>query len=382
MTIYDDKKNETFFAPAERQKPEAISLEVQTIAGHAVVDEIMKASGGLFAVLNEQRQIVAINEAFLQTIGVKNSGDVMGLRLGEYVNCVHACDMPGGCGTSKYCSTCGAAIAIVTALNTSETVERRCILTTERDYKELDLYFNVRSHPIEISGRKYLLLFMQDISIQQQWAYLENTFLHDISNTLQGLVGAAASLTDEYKVTRQRIDTVSKLSQRLAQEVAIQKSLSTTLSTSYTPIYNNLSTINLLDEIQKVFQHHPAAKQRLLDICPPEMDIAFVSDHALVSRILVNMIINALEATPAGERVKLNIETTSESVEFCVWNRTVIPEDIVERIFQRNFTTKEGFGHGLGTYSMKLFGEKILGGKVSFTTDEESGTIFRFALQV
>jgi K+-sensing histidine kinase KdpD len=376
-----DKCIETFFAPHERLAQEPLAQEIQFIAIHPVVDEIMKASSGFFAVLNEQRQIIAINESFLQAMGIDNSAEILGLRLGEYVKCIHACEMPGGCGTSKYCSTCGAAIATVTALDSMETVERRCVLTTERDYKELDLYFSVRSHPIVINDKKFLLLFMQDISIQQQWAYLENTFLHDISNTLQGLIGVSASLKDESKITQQRIDTVSKLSQRLAQEVAIQKTLSTTLSCSYNPIYNTLSVSGLFDEIHKIFQHHPATKQRALDIEVPDIDITFVSDHALVSRILVNMVINALEATSPGEQVRLRIETTSESIVFCVWNSKTIPADVVHRIFQRNFTTKEDFGHGLGTYSMKLFSEKILGGKVGFISDEQTGTTFHFTLQ-
>ena len=50
------------------------------------------------------------------------------------------------------------------------------------------------------------------------------------------------------------------------------------------------------------------------------------------------------------------------------------------RIFKRNFTTKEQLGHGLGTYSMKFFGEKVLGGLVDFTTSETAGTTFRLTL--
>jgi sensor histidine kinase regulating citrate/malate metabolism len=55
----------------------------------------------------------------------------------------------------------------------------------------------------------------------------------------------------------------------------------------------------------------------------------------------------------------------------------VLPE-IANRIFQRNFSTKAQAGRGVGTYSMKLFGEKILGGKVSFTSSREDGTVFKF----
>ena len=37
---------------------------------------------------------------------------------------------------------------------------------------------------------------------------------------------------------------------------------------------------------------------------------------------------------------------------------------------------------GCGTYSMKFFGENILGGKVSFTSSETKSTLFRFSLPV
>jgi signal transduction histidine kinase len=289
--------------------------------------------------------------------------------------------MPGGCGTSKYCSTCGAVIAQMTALKSGETVERTCSISTEKDFKELDLYFNVRCHPIVIENSRYLLLFMQDISIHQQWAYLEKTFLHDISNTLQGLIGTSELLLDESKTTKIYLESIRELSQRLAQEVAVQKTLSTTLAHSYQPLYNNLTVHNLFDELRKVYDNHPAAKDRILTFLYPDEDIHFLSDHTLVTRTLINMSSNALEATEKGGKVVVRVEAAGESVVFCVWNRAVILEETADRIFQRNFTTKDGFGHGLGTYSMKLFGEKILGGQVSFTSTEQEGTTFRFALQ-
>lgn len=371
----------THYAPPERLTREEVEENVRMIAAHPVIDEVMKASSGMFAVLNRYRQIVAINESFLRTMGIENAADVMGLRLGEYVKCVHACEMEGGCGTSRYCSTCGSVISTMTALDTGETIERTCNITTEKDFKELDLYFNVRSHPIILEGEKYILLFIQDISIHQQWAYLEQTFLHDISNTIQGLMGASELLKDASKVTANRLEVIRKLSQRLTQEVAIQKILSTTLAQSYQPLYNSLSVHHIFDELGKVFANHPVARDRELIFFAPDEEVTFLSDHVLVTRTLINMISNALEAIEAGDKVTVGIETNSGALIFSVWNRTFIPLHIADRIFQRNFSTKEGLGHGIGTYSMKLFGEKILGGQVSFTSTEQDGTTFCFALQ-
>jgi sensor histidine kinase regulating citrate/malate metabolism len=45
------------------------------------------------------------------------------------------------------------------------------------------------------------------------------------------------------------------------------------------------------------------------------------------------------------------------------------------QLFQRSFSTK-GTGRGIGTYSMKLFGEKYLEGRVDFESTRENGTTF------
>ena len=52
------------------------------------------------------------------------------------------------------------------------------------------------------------------------------------------------------------------------------------------------------------------------------------------------------------------------------------------RIFQRSFSAKADPGHGLGTYSMRLFAEQYLGGKVTFTTSKDEGTTFSLVLPI
>jgi sensor histidine kinase regulating citrate/malate metabolism len=44
-------------------------------------------------------------------------------------------------------------------------------------------------------------------------------------------------------------------------------------------------------------------------------------------------------------------------------------------LFRRSFSTK-GRGRGIGTYSMKLLGEKYLKGRVWFTSSPNAGTTF------
>lgn len=87
-----------------------------------------------------------------------------------------------------------------------------------------------------------------------------------------------------------------------------------------------------------------------------------------------------MEASNQGEDVRLYCEQDAERVLFKVWNQAAIPVEIQIRLFQRNFSTKKGFGRGLGTYCMKLLGEDFLGGKVGFRSSDKDGTEFWIAL--
>ena len=120
-----DRSAETYFAPAARAQAPELHKDIDFAAHNPVIDGLLKTTSGMLAVLNEHRQILAANEALLKTLGIENASDVLGLRPGEAVSCVYADRHPGGCGTSEYCQTCGAAIAIVTSLAEDEPVERR-----------------------------------------------------------------------------------------------------------------------------------------------------------------------------------------------------------------------------------------------------------------
>jgi hypothetical protein len=83
-----------------------------------------------------------------------------------------------------------------------------------------------------------------------------------------------------------------------------------------------------------------------------------------------------LEATPRGGQIGIRCENLGRQVAFHVNNPTVMPEQVRLQIFQRSFSTKGEPGRGIGTYSIKLFGETYLGGRVSFRSQEPEGTTF------
>lgn len=371
---------DTYFAPAERANENELAAEINIVSQNPLVTGLLHSVGGLIAVLDEHRQVIAFNDSFLQMLGIDEPAKAFGLRPGEALQCIHAYDEPAGCGTTKFCSTCGAAIAIVSSLGQDEPIEKVCALSANKGGKEEDIALLVKSQPIEINKKKFLLLFLQDITLQQQRAALERIFFHDINNMLTLLVGASELLVVEEPSKLSK--TIHQASLRLTKEVAIQRYLSQSESNDYLPVWNELTTKQIFDDLLSFFANHPVAFRKTISISENNPVVTIKTDLSLLLRVLCNMIINALEATGENSEVRIWLEHKDPFLSFFVWNAQEISQDMTCRIFQRNFSTKEQAGRGIGTYSMKLLGEKILGGQVSFTTSKTEGTIFRFSCPV
>jgi signal transduction histidine kinase len=148
------------------------------------------------------------------------------------------------------------------------------------------------------------------------------------------------------------------------------------------PLLHEVSAAEVMKELGSFFANHTASVNKNLDFSPSVASPTFRTNLSLLLRVLCNMVTNALEATAEGGLVRVWTDQPPGLLSFCVWNDTTIPEDIARRVFQRNFSTKEGDGRELGTYSMKLFGEKFLGGEAGFITSRKEGTIFRISLPV
>ena len=63
---------DTYFAPAERTEKRKFKDQIETISYSPVMNTLLKTMSGLLVVLNEDRQIVALNNAFLDAIGIKD----------------------------------------------------------------------------------------------------------------------------------------------------------------------------------------------------------------------------------------------------------------------------------------------------------------------
>ena len=317
----------------------------------------------------------------LKALGIDNAEDILGLRPGEALKCIHSHEMPGGCGTSEYCSTCGAAISMITSMTTGIPTEKVCAISTVEGDKIKDLFLRVKCVPVTYDTNQLLLLFIQDITYQQNLAVSERLFFHDISGITSALISASDLIQIKpHKDVPDLLKVIKKLSWRLADEISIQKCLINNDASFYKLSYSVVTINDILQEIRDMFSYNPVSKNKSLLITYTH-ELVINTEPSLLTRILENMITNAFEETTEGDHVRLWVEQSEDRSDFYVWNRKFIPDDVAKRIFQRNFSTKAETGRGLGTYSAKFFGENILGGIVGFTTSEKEGTVFHISLK-
>jgi signal transduction histidine kinase len=109
---------------------------------------------------------------------------------------------------------------------------------------------------------------------------------------------------------------------------------------------------------------------------PPEADV----DGLQVEQVLINLLLNAIEASPDGGTVRLGLAREDESVRIAVSDHgSGIPKEAREHVFDPYFTTRDS-GNGLGlAVSREVVAHH--GGSLSFDTDA-TGTTFTLSLPV
>ncbi len=364
----ENAKLPTEFAPAERSARTEIEAQAQTFDDNPLLRGLLNTIPDIFLILNEQRQTVFVNRALLDLLNLENPESILGLRTGELLNCSHAFDTVGGCGTTEFCKTCGAAQATLSSLKGTADVQECRI--TQRDGTALDL--RVWTTPLHFNGQQYTTFTIKDISHEKRHRALERIFFHDILNTAGVILGYADFLDDGNRAK----DEIRRLSNRLVGEIRAQQELTSAENHELRVHPTLLGTQALLREIVEMYRNHEAAKDRYLVIAPQSQSVNLISDETLLGRVISNMVKNALEASAPGETVTIGCEAKGDTVEFWVHNPRYMPRNVQLQVFQRSFSTK-GSGRGLGTYSMKLLSERYLNGRVSFTSDPEEGTTFR-----
>ena len=368
----------TYFASPERTSIEELKKQIDFAINNPIILVILESVEGFVVILNENRQILAGNSEILGLLGTEDLDKFTGMRPGELVNCIHAAEGPGGCGTSQHCKTCGAVISILSCQTTSKSVKGECHMTMSRNNKLECIDFQVHVTPLNVDDNKFLIFVLQDISSIKRREVLEKAFFHDINNILTGLIGWSQILenSDSVKAAKKIVELSGYLKQEFDYQHTLYMAEKGDLNIKNTCVDVN----HIFRRLEDIFINDKLKKNKHIVFHHMTKNLSLLTEITLLMRILVNMVKNALEATEKNGTVDVYAEKKDEYLVFSVHNKSVIPEEVALNIFKRSFTTKGGTGRGVGTYSMKLFGENYLGGTVTFSSVEEKGTTFLLSL--
>ena len=107
----------------------------------------------------------------------------------------------------------------------------------------------------------------------------------------------------------------------------------------------------------------------------PDNGVIVRADNEQISQVFVNIIRNALQASPTDIIVVLNAAYSDREVQISISDDgSGIPEEAQARIFQPNFTTKSN-GNGLGLAISKHIVEGS-GGRIAFVSSPKGTTFF------
>lgn len=155
----------TFFAPAERKPVDVVQRQADYFKQVPLTHTFLNAAMNYLFVLNAQRQIVMASENVLGLVPDKTMDQIIGLRPGEALGCIHAHECVSGCGTSQFCRQCGVVKVILLGLDGARDVEE-CRLTRLVNGREETLDLRVLATPLVHNQERYTLLAVANIGQQ------------------------------------------------------------------------------------------------------------------------------------------------------------------------------------------------------------------------
>lgn len=367
----------TFYATAARLDMEEVEKQGQKFIDTEPYLKVLDSMNIFITILNSYRQVIYANKSFLKLINIKDISSILGQRSGEILNCINASKCSGGCGTSTACRNCSAGNIVLNAIDENKELEDEVSIIRKIDGFDAPLNLFEKIVPFELGGETFYLASFTDATDSIIRRTMEKVFFHDVINTAGALKGLLNLLKTEVpKVYENEVAQVEGLFEGLIDEIQSQKQLLAAENNELSIEMDEFNSKEILRTLKNLYKGYSNAINKDIEIAEDAVSIDLKNDSTLVKRVVGNMLKNALEATKENEFVTMGCDITqNDCVRYWVKNAGYISEEVQNNIFKRAFSTKAK-ERGLGTYSMKLLGEKYLKGLVGFTSSENNGTCF------
>jgi len=231
---------------------------------------------------------------------------------------------------------------------------------------------------------KEKMQFESQLSDYEKYASLAQLALgaaHEINNPLMGILSHLELERREADMERgEEIDQCIEGTKRISSAVR-------GLLDYARPSPLTLSKVNLqllADETLKFVAHQPMFRNIELQNCVPSDLPTITADANQLSQILMNLMLNAAQATTPGGRISILADKVkfAELIELRVCDTGCgIPADILPHVFEPFFTTKRGKGTGLGLSITQNY-VRSHGGEIQVESIAGYGTTVRVTLPI
>jgi len=373
----------TLHAIGERCSPDHLKKQVAYLDELPYLTQGLDATNSMILILNTCRQVVFANKAFLAMVNRGGSVELVGQRTGEIINCIYACDEIDGCSTAEVCKDCGGGNAILHAMETKKEFSGEFSNRNTMHGYEQNINLSIHVAPLPVKDEIFYVVSLADNSDSVKRRIMERTFFHDIINTVGALKGIVGLLKEDVSDNvKPEVQFVEEYFKYLVEEILAQKYMMDAEDNKLVLEMTSMETIDILQSVSRLYEGHDVTTNKTITLDEFCINKELHTDQRLLRRILGNMVKNALEVSDKGDVVVLGCSMDKEQNEwiiFWVHNDAYMDQRVQNRVFQRSFSTK-GADRGLGTYSMKLFGETFLKGQVGFSTNKKRGTRFYIKL--
>ncbi len=336
---------------------------------------LMKISTDLLIILDSDHHITAVNHDLITELGMEPS--FSNLCPGHSLACLNQQEGAPACPPAPRCLSCAAAKALGSLAQPPST---HCPVPAQvrgRDHQ--DRILGITARPLKLDAFSGALVHARDMTDHQFWSRLEQTFFHDVNNTLTPLYGSIQLLQMQQPLDPD-IQACQRNVERLMAEVAFQKRVSRFRHRTRPPVFHPTTTDDIRRQVRMALQDHSSAYGKRFLNTWPEPGAALTTDPLLAAKVILLMCIHALNATEAGGHIRLSTRVTDRAVTWEVWTPSAIPQEDQDGFFRHRPIQETEQEKDLGPHAMKRFGEDILKGRMGVTSDPETGTRLSFTL--
>lgn len=209
----------------------------------------------------------------------------------------------------------------------------------------------------------------------------EKIFLHDLSNSILGIYSTVQIIQDEHSnYPSGLINDLLFCTEQLVNEIKAYK-ISSSFDFEPEDLYKeNINLYDFIVNLSKPLKNHSANKGKFINIQEPNNICKIYNRQSILSRVLTNLLKNALEASEINDTVKIELNNNMhDSCLICIHNSGAIPEHIKQYLFNHSISTKSK-NRGLGIPSAKYLTQKYLKGDLTFISEPSIGTKFYLSL--